>query len=174
MTTRCSTTAQSSQKTLQQYKSNRSFIRLRKRYPQQFLLNINSSWINRTRTPNHSKAHRLSRTSGCVTAYVKLPPYGRVISGSKHTIPPIKFNRKNTLKELTKKERPHFRNFIIRQPTEKDLILELLNTHSLTSTRKGEKNFDLHHLMNDKKFDHIVLANTRRHLPYLPKYGIIS
>ena len=45
--------------------------------------------------------------------------------------------------------------------------------NSLPRSIKGENNFDLYHLTNDKKFDHVGLADTGRHLPPLPDGDII-
>ena len=36
-----------------------------------------------------------------------------------------------------------------------------------------EKNVEIYHLMIDKKIDHIGIADTGRHWPYLPEYDRI-
>ena len=63
--------------------------------------------------------------------------------------------------------------FITRQTTDKYLLVGFLNINSLPKSRKGEKNFDISHLMDKKNIDHIKLANTGRHWPSLPEYDTI-
>ena len=57
---------------------------------------------------------------------------------------------KNTLKELTTEERTNSENILSRKTSDKELLVGFLNIQSLTNTIKGEKNFDIYHLMNDK------------------------
>ena len=69
------------------------------------------------------------------------------------------FQIKNTLKELTPKEKTHFGNLLTIQTSDRDLLVGFLNIHSLPSSRKG----DLSYLIIDKKYGHIGLNNTGRH-----------
>ena len=154
-----------SQKNIQKYKENTIFVRTRENYLQQFLLATNPIWTNRTRTPNYIKAHRIGHAPQLLTNYTKLPLYGWGISGDKQNIPPIKPNQKNTFKEITKEERFHLGNLLSWQTTEKDLLVGFLNTHFLPISIKGAKKFYLSHIMNNKKFDHIELADTMIHWP---------
>ena len=48
-----------------------------------------------------------------------------------------------------------------------DLLVGFINAQYLPKTRRGNKNFDITHLISDMKFDHIGLAETSRHWPYL-------
>ena len=82
--------------------------------------------------------------------------------------PQKKPNRKNTQKELTKEERSHFGNLLRRHTTDKDLLLGWLKIHYIPSSRKGENNFDLSLLMNNKNFDHVGHSDIRRHWTSLP------
>ena len=74
---------------------------------------------------------------------------------------------KNSQKELTKEEHTHFGNILISQALENECPIVLLNIQPLPNSRKGEKNFDIPHLITDKKFDQLGLTDIRRHCPSL-------
>ena len=80
---------------------------------------------------------------------------------------------KNTSKELTKEERSQFGNLQRRKAPEKYLLVGFLVLHYLPSRIKGEKNFDIPNLINDKNFNHIRLDETEIHRPSLREDDII-
>ena len=49
-----------------------------------------------------------------------------------------------------------------------DLLIGFLNTKSLSKLIKGEKDFNLYHLISDKDFDHIGLIGTGRRCISIP------